>query len=86
MLILHFFECYSKRSPKQIDICILRVLSLYFLKWFMYMQFSYKLKCKIRRLESEKQIKKKKSVNMALIRFHGTLTSPALCDIFSLFF
>lgn len=25
----------------------------------MYMQFSYKLKCKIRRLESEKQIKKK---------------------------
>lgn len=52
------------------------------------MQFSYKLKYKIRRLESEKQILKKikKSVNMALIRFHGTLTSPALCDIFSLFF
>lgn len=51
------------------------------------MQFPYKLKCKIRRLESEKQIKKnKKSVNVALIRFHGTLTSPALCDIFSLFF
>lgn len=52
------------------------------------MQFSYKLKCKIRRLESEKQIKKKlkKSVNVALIRFHGTLTSPALSDIFSLFF
>lgn len=53
----------------------------------MYMQFSYKLKCKIRRLESEKQIKKKKKiVNVALIRFHGTLTSPALCDIFFLFF
>lgn len=49
----------------------------------MYMQFSYKLKCKIRRLESEKQIKKNKKVLMWHLYASMVHEQAPLCLIFS---